>query len=78
MNCTARVTTAGPDAARVSVRRQQFLVGRPLELDETSPRIAALEYAIGALAGEVVNGLRVFAWRRRVDSSVSRPWLTAN
>lgn len=65
--CTLRVTAREPDVARVSVRNEQFLVGRPLELDAASPRIAALEYALGALAGEVVNGLRHFAWRRRVD-----------
>ncbi len=53
--------------ARVSVRNEQFLVGRPLELDPASRRIAALELAVGALAGEVINGLREFAWRRRVD-----------
>jgi hypothetical protein len=64
---TLRVTAAGPDVARVAVRRQQFTVGRPIEFDESSPRIAALEYALGALAGEVVNGLRVFASRRRIE-----------
>ena len=67
MNCALRVTTTDPVAARVSVRQQQFLVGRPIELDDSSPRISALEYAIGAVAGEVVNGLREFAWRHRVD-----------
>ena len=67
MNCTLRVTAAGPELAHVSVRRQQFAVGRPIEFDGASTRIAALEYALGALAGEVVNGLRVFASRRRID-----------
>jgi hypothetical protein len=65
--CTLRVTATDRDAARVSVRRHQFSVGRPIEFDEASPRIAALEYALGAVAGEVVSGLRAFAWRRRVD-----------
>jgi len=65
--CTLRVTATDRDVARVSVRRHQFTVGRPIEFDEASPRIAALEYALGAVAGEVVSGLRVFAWRRRVD-----------
>jgi hypothetical protein len=64
---TLRVTAHEPDEARVSVRKAQFVVGRPLELDAASGRIGALEYALGALAGEVVNGLRHFAWRRRVD-----------
>jgi hypothetical protein len=64
---TLRVTAHDPDVARVSVRKEQFLVGRPLELDAASPRIGALEYALGALAGELVNGIRQFAWRRRLD-----------
>ena len=62
-----RVTAHNPDVARVSVRKEQFLVGRPLEFDAASPRIGALEYALGALAGELVNGLRQFAWRRRIE-----------
>jgi hypothetical protein len=67
LTCTLRVTAGDPDVARVAVRNEQFLVGRPLELDSASRRIAALEYALGALAGEVLNGLRHFAWRRCVD-----------
>ena len=67
MHCTLRVTTSGSDEAHVSIRRRQFAIGRPIELDEASPRISALEYALGALAGEVVNGLREFAWRHRID-----------
>jgi hypothetical protein len=61
-----RVTAPDPDVARVSVGRRQFSIGRPLELDDMSPRIAAIEYALGAVGGEVVNGLRVFADRRRL------------
>jgi hypothetical protein len=66
MTCTLRVTAPDPDVTHVSVRRRQFSVGRPIEFDDASPRIAALEYALGALAGEVVSGLRVFASRRRL------------
>src|SRR3954469_22124578 len=61
-----RVTAPGPAAARVSVGRRQFSIGRPLEFDEASPHVAALEYALGAVGGEVVNGLREFARRRRL------------
>ena len=61
-----RVTAPGPEVARVSVGRRQFSIGRPLELDELSPRVAAIEYALGAVGGEVVNGLRTFANRRRL------------
>lgn len=64
---TLRVTGGARDVARVAVRRQQFSVGRPIEFDGSSPRIAALEYALGAVGAEVVNGLREFARRRRMS-----------
>lgn len=61
-----RVTAPGSASARVSVGRRQFAIGRPVEFDEASPHVAALEYALGAVGGEVVNGLREFARRRRL------------
>jgi hypothetical protein len=62
-----RVTAPGPAAARVSVGRRQFSIGRPVEFDDASPHVAALEYALGAVGGEIVNGLREFARRRRLE-----------
>jgi len=62
-----RVTAPAPDVARVSIGRRQFSIGRPLEFDEASPRVAAIEYALGAVGGEIVNGLRAFADRRRLS-----------
>lgn len=62
-----RVTAPGPASARVLVGRRQFAIGRPVEFDEASPHVAALEYALGAVGGEVVNGLREFARRRRLQ-----------
>src|SRR5262245_57391081 len=61
-----RVTAPGP-AARVSAGRRQFSIGRPVEFDDASPHVSALEYALGAAGGEIVNGLREFARRRRVE-----------
>ena len=61
-----RVTAPGPAFARVSVGRRQFSIGRPVEFDDASPHVAALEYALGAIGGEIVNGLREFARRRRL------------
>jgi hypothetical protein len=61
-----RLTAPEPDIARVSLGRRQFSIGRPLEFDEMSPRVSAIEYALGAVGGEVINGLRVFADRRRL------------
>jgi hypothetical protein len=62
-----RVTAPERETARVSSRRNQFAVGRPLEFDAASPRVGAAEYALGALGGEMVNGLREFARRRRLE-----------
>jgi hypothetical protein len=58
--------TASDGAARAATGRRQFAIGRPLEFDEASPHVAAIEYALGAVGGELVNGLREFARRRRV------------
>jgi len=62
-----RLTAPGPGAARVSMGRRQFSIGRPVEFDEASPHVAALEYALGAAGGEIVSGLREFARRRRIE-----------
>ncbi len=64
---TLRVTAPDRDTARVSVRRNQFSVGRPLEFDAASPRVGVVEYALGAMGGEIVNALREFARRRRLE-----------
>ena len=59
--------TSGPDGvARVSARRHQFTVGRPVGFDAEYGELTAFEYALGALGGEVVTGLRAFARRRRI------------
>jgi hypothetical protein len=75
---TLRVTGGAGDVARVAARRQQFAVGRPLEFDEAAPRIAAIEYALGAAGAEVVNGLRVFADRRRLEIDAIEAVVTAD
>ena len=66
LTISLRVTAPTRDSARVSVGRRQFSIGRPLEFDDVSPHIAAVEYALGAVGCEVVNGLRAFADRRRL------------
>ena len=75
---TVRVTASAGDVARVAVRRQQFAVGRPIEFDEAAERIAAIEYALGAAGGEIVNGLRVFAERRRLVIDAIEAVVTAD
>lgn len=61
-----RVTAPGSASARVSAGRRHFSIGRPVEFDDASPHISAIEYALGAVGGEVVNGVREFARRRRL------------
>ena len=58
--------TASDSVARAAVGRRQFPIGRPVEFDEASPHVSAIEYALGAVGGELVNGLREFARRRRI------------
>src|SRR3954465_2210619 len=75
-----RVTATARASARVSAGRaparpprgsspgrRQFSIGRPVEFDEASPHVSAVEYALGAVGGEIVNGLREFARRRRIE-----------
>lgn len=63
---TARVTAQAGDRASVYVRRHRFDVGEPLEFDAESDSVSALEYALGALGADVLNGLRRAARRRRL------------
>lgn len=62
-----RVTSTESDATRVSLRRHRFTVGKPVDFDTESGHVSALEYVLGALAAEIVGGLRVFAKRRRIE-----------
>ncbi len=52
---TLRATSAEPGVSRVSARRHQFAVGAPVDFDVEGPHITAVEYLLGALAGEVVQ-----------------------
>lgn len=63
---TARVTTEAGERAAVFVRRHRFSAGRPLEFDRESEAISPLEYLLGALGADLLNGLRSVARRRRV------------
>ena len=68
-----RVMAPGPAAARVSAGRRQFSIGRPVEFHDASPHVAAFKYALGAVGGEVVNGLREFARLRRLAIATRSP-----
>jgi hypothetical protein len=55
----------GPVSVRV--RLHEFVVGAPLHFDEEYDAITSLEYAMGALASDVVDGFRSLARKRRID-----------
>jgi len=61
-----RVTATAGETATALVRRHQFAVGRPLHVDAEYANVSPIEYALGALGGELVNGLRGSARRARV------------
>jgi hypothetical protein len=64
---TLRITATDQEAVHAVARRHQFAVGRPLHFDAEYPLLTALEYALGAIGAEVVNGLRLAAKRRRIE-----------
>jgi len=61
-----RVASNQRDRASVFARRHSFEVGAPLGFDAAYERITALEYALGALGADLVNGLQEVARRKRV------------
>lgn len=67
---TLRVSSAGRGRATVFVRTQQFSVGVPVQFDAEYDAISALEYVLGAIGADMVNGLQALARKRRlgVDS----------
>lgn len=64
---TLRVRTTGDGCATAYVRRHQFEVGAPLQFDAEYDRITALEYALGALGADLVNGLAARCRKQRLD-----------
>jgi hypothetical protein len=62
-----RITEAERDAARITARRNQLTMGRPLEFDVESRQVSTLECVLGAIGAELVTGLRAFAARRRIE-----------
>ncbi len=63
---TVRVSSVG-NAANAFVRKHDFTVGDAIHFDEEYPHITALEFVLGAIGADVVNGLRSLARKRRVE-----------
>jgi len=62
----ARLSADVPGRASVYARRHSFVVGRPLDFDADAEAVSAVEYLLGALAADVLNGFRAEAKRRRL------------
>jgi hypothetical protein len=63
---TLRVSATDPGEATVFTRQHQFRVGAPVHFDRTYEAVSALEYVLGAIGADLVNGLQTLGRRRRV------------
>lgn len=63
---TVRICGETGDLAQAFVRKHRFAIGAPVQFDEAYPRITALEYALGAIGADIVNGLQYLSRKRRV------------
>ena len=65
-----RVRATGRGRATAYTRNQSFEVGKPLQFDAEYGQVTALEYVLGAIGADVVNGLVDTARAKRlgVDS----------
>ena len=61
------MTSGDRHRAVVHVRRHRFTVGKPVDFDAEADSISAVEYLLGALGADLVNGLLAVARRRRVS-----------
>jgi hypothetical protein len=48
------------------VRKHSFVVGPPLDFDQEADAVSGIEYVLGALGSDVLNGFRAEAKRRRL------------
>ena len=73
---TARVCGDGDNRSTVYARSQSFVVCRQASFGESDPHPSAVEYLLGALGGDLVDGFAAAAARRgisiyAVEASVS-------
>jgi len=63
---TVRARRIGPDEARVYARNHAFAVGSQASLRDKDDEPSAVEYLLGALAGDLLRGFEVQAARRQI------------
>lgn len=56
MQWSVRARSAGRRRTVAYARSHSFEVGAPVEFDEAATAVSALEYVLGALAAEMING----------------------
>jgi hypothetical protein len=61
-----RVSAAERGQATVFTRQHQFRVGAPVHFDRVYEAVSALEYVLGAIGADLVNGLQALARKRRL------------
>ena len=65
-NWTVRVERVREQEVKVYSRNNAFVVGRQASFREADPHPSAVEYLLGALGGDLLNGFQVQAARQRV------------
>ena len=63
---TLRVCRAEPGEANVFTRQHRFRVGAPVSFDQADTAVSALEYVLGAIGADLVNGLQALARKGRI------------
>jgi hypothetical protein len=61
-----RVLSSAGGRAVAYARRRHFEIGAPVQFDEEYDAITALEYVLGAIGADLVNGLQALAAKRRI------------
>ncbi len=62
-----RVTGTGRRRSTAYAREHRFQVGAPVAFDAAADRVSALEYALGALASDLLTTFTELCRRRRLD-----------
>lgn len=67
MQWSVRARSAGRRRTVAYARSHSFEVGAPVEFDEAATAVSALEYVLGALAAEMINGFTDLARRQHLE-----------
>ena len=76
MNWTVRVRADGRRRAVAYARQHRFEVGAPVEFDREASAVSALEYALVALAADLVGTFQEHARRSRVPVDAAEAVVT--